>query len=213
MINRGGCLHDGGAVSDLATVERDDASVQETGAVDLACPRRLAEMFQHHYDIVWRVLRRRGLSPPRADDATQEVFIVASRKLAQIPIGNERAFLCGTALRVASTVRRSAEFRRESVSAEDDLGTTLVASEQPSGEELLDQRKARAALDAILASLGEELQVVFVLFELEGLTMSEIAITLGIPPGTVASRLRRARELFHGRVIETFPESHETSHE
>ena len=201
-------------MSDLATIERvDDEPVQGAVPTDLARPERLSDMFQRYYDIVWRVLRRRGLSPPRADDATQEVFIVASRKLGQIPLGSERAFLCGTALRVASTVRRSAEFRRESVSPDADLGSTFVATDQPSGEELLDQRNARAALDAILAGLGEELQVVFVLFELEGMTMSEIAITLGIPPGTVASRLRRARESFHGRVIETFPDALESSHE
>ncbi|MBK8212836.1 MAG: sigma-70 family RNA polymerase sigma factor [Myxococcales bacterium] len=180
---------------------------------ELVAPERLADMFHRHYDLVWRVLRRRGLSAPRADDATQEVFIVASRKLAQIPFGNERAFLCGAALKVASTVRRSAEVRRENVSTEDDLGATLAATDQPSFEELLDQRKAREALDAILASLGEELQEVFVLFELEGMTMAEIAATLGIPPGTVASRLRRARESFHVRVEETFPKSREAPHE
>jgi RNA polymerase sigma-70 factor (ECF subfamily) len=42
-----------------------------------------------------------------------------------------------------------------------------------------------------------ELRTVFVLFELEEMTASEIAQTLDIPPGTVASRLRRAREIFH----------------
>lgn len=197
-----------------------DPAVRELGASDghspspeLVAPERLADMFHRHYDLVWRVLRRRGLSASRADDATQEVFIVASRKLAQIPLGSERAFLCGAAFKVASTVRRSAEVRRESVSTEDDLGATLAANDQPSFEELLDQRKAREALDAILASLGEELQEVFVLFELEGMTMAEIAATLGIPPGTVASRLRRARESFHGRVEETFPKSREAPHE
>jgi RNA polymerase sigma-70 factor, ECF subfamily len=51
-------------------------------------------------------------------------------------------------------------------------------------------------LDALLASLPLDLRTVFVLYELEELTMAEIARALDLPMGTVASRLRRARETF-----------------
>jgi RNA polymerase sigma-70 factor (ECF subfamily) len=61
---------------------------------------------------------------------------------------------------------------------------------------LLQQGRARALLDEILEAMPTELRAPFVLFELEEMTMSEIAQTLEIPPGTVASRLRRAREIF-----------------
>ena len=50
--------------------------------------------------------------------------------------------------------------------------------------------------DDLVARLPEDARPVFVLFELEGMTMVEIASCLDIPPGTVASRLRRAREVF-----------------
>jgi RNA polymerase sigma-70 factor (ECF subfamily) len=63
-------------------------------------------------------------------------------------------------------------------------------------DELIEQRRARAALDSILEKLGDGLRSVFVLHEIEQLTMSEISDALGIAPGTVASRLRRARERF-----------------
>jgi RNA polymerase sigma-70 factor (ECF subfamily) len=53
-------------------------------------------------------------------------------------------------------------------------------------------------LDELLASMPEELRVVFTLYEFEGLKMQEIAELLDIPNGTVASRLRRARKLFKG---------------
>jgi RNA polymerase sigma-70 factor (ECF subfamily) len=70
----------------------------------------------------------------------------------------------------------------------------------PSAEELIDRRRARVLLDEVLESLPMEVRAVFVLFELEEMTLSEIAALLGIPPGTAASRLRRGRELFQSAV-------------
>ena len=67
---------------------------------------RLERMFVAYHMTVWRTLRRRGLTPEAAADATQEAFIVASRRLSDIPPDSERAFLLGTALRMAHTLRR-----------------------------------------------------------------------------------------------------------
>ena len=61
---------------------------------------------------------------------------------------------------------------------------------------MLDRARARALLDEILEAMPLELRAVFTLFELEQLTMAQIAPLLGVPQGTVASRLRRAREVF-----------------
>lgn len=167
---------------------------------------RLRQMFDLHFDFIWRLLRRSGLSGARAEDAAQEVFIVASQKLDAIAFGSERSFLFGTALRVASTVRRSAEYRREHVDAKEDVRLHEEPDhERASSEDLVDQRKAREALDTILASMEEDFRLVFVLFELEGVSMAEIAELLAIPPGTVASRLRRAREVFQTKVDARFP--------
>ena len=58
-------------------------------------------------------------------------------------------------------------------------------------------------LDAIVAELPDDTRPVFVLHELEGMTMAEIASCLGMAPGTVASRLRRAREVFARAVART----------
>src|SRR5689334_22235625 len=74
---------------------------------------RLSEMFHHHYDFVWRSVRRLGVPPDAVDDAAQEVFVVASRKLDSIELGKEKAFLFGTAMRVASDTRRAAQRRRQ----------------------------------------------------------------------------------------------------
>ena len=58
------------------------------------------------------------------------------------------------------------------------------------------EAEARRVLDRILASMAEDLRDVFVMAELEEMTMADIAVALEIPPGTVASRLRRARAWF-----------------
>jgi RNA polymerase sigma-70 factor (ECF subfamily) len=55
-------------------------------------------------------------------------------------------------------------------------------------------------LDGVLEQMEPELRTVFVLYEFEDMSMAEIADTIAIPRGTVASRLRRAREDFRERV-------------
>jgi RNA polymerase sigma-70 factor, ECF subfamily len=70
----------------------------------------------------------------------------------------------------------------------------------PSTEELVDQKRARELLVVILNEMSEEQREVFVLFEVEGLGLAEIAGALAIPMGTVSSRIRRAREFFQKRV-------------
>ena len=61
---------------------------------------------------------------------------------------------------------------------------------------MLDQKRLRQMLDRVLDELSDDLRVSFVLYELEGMSSPEIAALLGIPVGTVASRLRRGREAF-----------------
>jgi RNA polymerase sigma-70 factor (ECF subfamily) len=67
-------------------------------------------------------------------------------------------------------------------------------------EQLLDQKRARELLDQVLETMTPDLRMVFVLYELEELSMIEISSALEIPQGTVASRLRRARADFRDRV-------------
>ena len=154
-------------------------------------------MLDDCFDFVWRSLRRFGLSADRSDDAAQQVFIIASRKLDAIRPESERSFLFGTAMRVASDMRRSAVNRREIAHA--DPGADQI-DPATTAEDLIDQRRARELLDGVLDAMDEDLRAVFVLFELEELPTAEIAALLAIPPGTVASRLRRAREEFEVQI-------------
>jgi RNA polymerase sigma-70 factor (ECF subfamily) len=149
---------------------------------------------QDHFDFVWRSLRRLGVASRQVDDACQRVWLVVARKLASIAVGQERAFLFGTALRVASDDRRAARRRPEDLSPSDALFDPIDDGPRP--DEALEQARARAELDAVLGELPLDLRAVFVLFELEELSSPEIAAMLDLPLGTVASRLRRAREAF-----------------
>lgn len=156
-------------------------------------PRLIAQMVGQHSRFIWCLLRRLGVGVASLDDATQQVFIVAARRIEDVPEGRERAFLCGTAVRVASNFRRA---QGTNGARHVDACLDDVQSGTPDGERLLEQMQARRVLDAVLDCMSEDLRTVFVLSEIEGLTAPETAAIVDIPIGTVSSRLRRAREQF-----------------
>lgn len=153
----------------------------------------LRALIVEHYEFVWRSLRRLGVRGPEVEDAAQQVLLVFGQRIAEVRIGSERAYLFGTAMRVAADHRKKQARSREILDSE---GLDAHASHGQGADELLDRQRARALLDTVLEELPDDLRAVFVLFELEEITAAEIAEMLEIPAGTVASRLRRARELF-----------------
>jgi RNA polymerase sigma-70 factor, ECF subfamily len=158
---------------------------------------RLAELLRLHYARVWRTLRQIGVDEACADDAAQEVFIVLSRRLADVRAGSERSFLLSTAVRVAANYRRTGRARHEVV---DESAVAAERDPEPNVEQLLDQKRMRRALDELLDGWPDDMRTAFVLFEIEGLSVPEIAELTETKAGTVASRLRRARELFQAGV-------------
>jgi RNA polymerase sigma-70 factor, ECF subfamily len=157
---------------------------------------RTRELVAGHFDFVWRLLCRLGVPRPDVDDAAQQVFIAASQRLADIPKDNERTFLYGTALRVAATLRRNSR-RRQRVM---EPGSADAPSPDPTPYEELERRRALAFLDEVLQELDDPLREVFVLCEIEELSAPQVAAIASIPVGTVASRLRRARQAFKDQV-------------
>jgi RNA polymerase sigma-70 factor, ECF subfamily len=156
-------------------------------------PLGLRALFDAHYPSIWRLLRRLGVRQAQLDDAAQEVFWVAARRLGDIKRGSEHSFLYGVALRVASQeVRRQAAAMPLAALVE----VPLLVDERPPADEQLADKEARALLDEALAALPLDLRVVLVLHELEGLEVRQIAEIETIPVGTASSRLRRAREEF-----------------
>lgn len=168
------------------------ASLTMTSAPPMANDARVHATVTEHYDFVWRSLRRLGVPEASADDEAQQVFCVFARRAAEVPAGKEKTFLFGVVIRVAQASRRTTA-RRAEVS---DDAVAEIASSAPGADTLLEEARARALLDRLLLELPMDLRTVFVLYELEELTMADIATTLALPPGTVASRLRRARAAF-----------------
>lgn len=152
----------------------------------------LAAIYAEHHDFVWRVLL--GLGVPRSvvEDATQDVFLVLHRRRNELEDrGTMRGLLFGIARRVAIKHRKS---NRDAL---------RVVPEPPpprQPDETLARRQAAELVSSVLAQLDEDKRIVFVLAEIEGMTMPEIAELVGVKLNTAYSRLRLARQEFHRRV-------------
>lgn len=154
---------------------------------------------QAHANFVWRSLQRLGVRQNDLEDVFQEVFIVVQRRLHTFDGSSVlTTWLFGICLRVAASHRRRGWFRWEVQS--DDVARDLVESraapsrEHP--EEALINRQQQAALRRVLDKMDLEKRAVFVMFELDELSSEEIATILGVPVGTVWSRLSAARKQF-----------------
>ena len=163
----------------------------EPGAAQRRAERLRAVVVAQHA-VVWRMLRRFGVSAARVDEAVSHVFDVLTRRLDDVALGKEQAFLIQVCGRVASEFRRG-DARRARNEQQSAAEATLEA---PSPEELFERHEARALLDEVLEAIEPDARLVFVLHEMDQWSAARIADSLGLPPGTVASRLRRAREQF-----------------
>ncbi len=151
----------------------------------------LASVFRAHGPFVWRVLRKLGIPEADVPDLCQEVFVVVHRKLPEFEGRSSlTTWLYGICLRTASDHRRRARVRREEV-------TDRVPEGRESAPQAKDlaRRQARALLDAALEDLDEDKRAVFVLYEIEELTMAQVAEAVGCPLQTAYSRLYAAREV------------------
>jgi RNA polymerase sigma-70 factor (ECF subfamily) len=148
------------------------------------------ELFDAHGPYIWRTLRRLGVREADAKDMCQEVFVVVHRRLPDFDgTASVRTWVYGIAVRVASQYRRRAVHRHEELSDQiPEIVSTPPQDDTLYGKWLLER------LNAALDRLDENQRVVFVLYELEELTMTEIASALGCPLQTAYSRLRVARE-------------------
>jgi RNA polymerase sigma-70 factor (ECF subfamily) len=153
-------------------------------------PSSVGTIFAEHAAFVLRTLRRLGVNPADVEDAAQDVFVVVHRNLDRYdPASSLRSWLFGITTRVASDYRRRAYVRREQVTAEPP--DAIAPAEQA---ERFEQARARALLDAALDRLDERQRAVFILYELEGLAMPEVADLVACPLQTAYSRLHAARD-------------------
>lgn len=163
----------------------------------------IAEVFRKEAPFVWRALRRLGVREADIEDVCQEVFVVVHRKLGDFEgRSSMRTWIYGICARTASDYRRSARVRREVVT-----DTPPDAPADAKQHEVIALRQAREKLDRILDRLDDDKRAVFVLYEIEELTMNEVAEALGCPLQTAYSRLHAARKIVEAAVQETAKES------
>jgi RNA polymerase sigma-70 factor (ECF subfamily) len=147
-------------------------------------------LFREHGPFVFRVLRRLGVREADIDDALQEVFLVAYRRADTFEARSSwRTWLYGIAVRVAAAFRRKAHVRRETMESAPEQTDPRAGAEAE-----LVQRQLLAHLDLALAELDDDKRAAFVLYEVEGMTMAEVAEALGCPLQTAYSRYRVASE-------------------
>ncbi|HET9931942.1 MAG TPA: RNA polymerase sigma factor [Polyangiaceae bacterium] len=151
-------------------------------------PDLFAEIFRQHARYLWRALLGLGVRAADVDDVCQEVLLVVHRRLPEFAGGAMRSWLFAICLRVASDYRRSARVRRE-----------ISVAETPEVEhgrgplEDLQMRELWQRLLQGLDGLDEDKRAAFVLYEIEELTVREVAEAMGCPLQTAYSRLHAAR--------------------
>jgi RNA polymerase sigma-70 factor, ECF subfamily len=153
-------------------------------------------MYREHFRFVWRSVRRLGIAPAFVDDVVQETFLVVHRKLADFEgRSSTKTWLYGIVRRVIADHRRS--LRRKPAFAD---GSSEIARASdstrlgPDGS--AEQAEKVRLLHRLLEQLDDEKREVFVLTELEGMTLAEISEALDVNPNTISSRLRAARHQF-----------------
>ncbi len=150
--------------------------------------RAFSELYRSEFAFVWATARRLGVPPATVEDAVQDVFLTAFRRLDQLRFEvSARAWLHGVTRRIAARYRRSAARLSRRLAA--------VAA-NPRGPQHPPQDRLATAeqLELLLTRLGGRTRAAFEMAELLGMSGPEIAGELGIPVSTVYSRVRLARE-------------------
>lgn len=157
-----------------------------------------ATVFDHELDYVWKTLARLGVREAELPDVTQDVFVTVMHLLADYdPSRPLRPWLFGIAYRIGLRHRALARHRREVAPTEWD-----PPDERRGPDEEVDVRRAQALAARALDRIEVHRRAVFVMSEIDGFTMPEIAEALQIPVNTAYSRLRLAREDFRRAVVQ-----------
>ena len=150
--------------------------------------RAVSEIYREHHAFVWRNALRLGCDDDWVDDAVHEIFVVVARRLPELEgLESERSWLFAITYRVVQRMVRDRIRHRGYL--------RRFAEEQPPRfAETAGAHEATEFLRHALAKQPEAQRLVLILIELEGFTAREVAATLGLPVGTVHSRLRSAKQ-------------------
>lgn len=147
-----------------------------------------ATVYRDHLDYAWQSLRRLGVPARDLEDVAHEVFLVVHRRLVDYDTARPiRPWLFGIAFRVASDYRRK-------IARRDGLASSIdEPARDASPETAALRQQAIAIARRTLEQLDDDARAVFILAELDGVAVTDIAASLEIPVNTAYTRLRRAR--------------------
>ncbi len=170
------------------------------GAPETSAPRDSYEsIYREQFDFVWRNVRRLGVPEASADDAVQDVFLIVHRRFPSFEGRSTlRTWLFGILANVARDYRRANTRRETKVLA---LAAETGAEAPPTPADLAAKREAARILDGLLGRIDDDKREVFVLVELEQMTVVDVADALGLNVNTAHARLRAARQQFEAAVL------------
>lgn len=159
------------------------------------------ELYDAHFAFVWRSARRLGTPTATLDDVVQEIFIVAHRRLPEFEGRSSlKTWLFAIVLNVVRAHRRMLRAKHPHAirgDADAPADADRIAADAASApDEIVSRAEAAELLDSLLDRLDDDKRAVFVLAELEQMSVPEIATMLGVPLNTAYSRLRLARKAF-----------------
>ncbi|MBK8239597.1 MAG: sigma-70 family RNA polymerase sigma factor [Nannocystaceae bacterium] len=150
--------------------------------------RAFAALYRAQVDFVWRVARAMGVPDAWIDDVVHDVFFVVRRRLETLEPGRAvRPWLAGITRNIAMHAHRKiARDRRRLEHVEPPMAPALP-------EQQLELGEAAALMEAFLAGLPEDKRIVFLLCEVEGVSVIDAARSLEVNANTMYARLRSAR--------------------
>ncbi len=181
----------------LSARTADDGELSAPAPIRLSVEleQAVSALYRQHHAFVWRNARRLGCGDDWVDDAVHDVFLVVARRWSEFRgQSNERTWLFAITFRVVQRLRRNRASQRHQLQR-------YAEQQSPGFANTAHQHESAEYLRYLLTLIPAAQQLVLILVDLEGFTSAEVAETLGIPAGTVHSRLRAAR-LELARVVE-----------
>jgi RNA polymerase sigma-70 factor (ECF subfamily) len=156
----------------------------------------VTDVYAREFAYVWHTLRRLGVAARDLPDVTHDVFVVVHRKAASFePDRPVRPWLFGIAYRVARDHLHAAWNRKAAmVESIDDPDPA------PGQDQQLASAQAQALVHEALQSLDLDRRAVFILHDIEELSMTEVSSVLEVPAKTLYARLAVARTQFVAAV-------------
>lgn len=177
---------------------RPSETKETVGPVLLTARPTFDDVYDEHFAFVWRSARALGVPDHAVDDVAQEIFVTVHARLDDFEGRSSlRTWIYGIARNVVRAHRRAGRKHDRGAPNEGPVDPdSLFDPLEKDPENRAARAQAARVLVALLDTLDDDKREVFVLAELEQLTVPEIADMLAEKPNTVYSRLRLAREAF-----------------